>query len=649
MDGSWATLGFASLSIAVGALLLVIGYLVVDALLGPALRRNEAWALSFAGTTAFALSLMVLHMLTGGGVLSSSPVTLGLTAAVVAGCITVRIRRRENTSTEGLPAWLLAAVVTVGLLVWCTPVARMVPLDYGGDVHLHTAYAAQLLNGEQTPTAAITGDIPNFYPWLTHALTALTVRLTPGGSVYGALSALQIAQVSGMLLALVALGYRLGRNLRAAVFAALFGGLSGGFGFLLLRGLDVVIQPRINGERYLGDLLYKRSYNAAFFNVTPPFPRDVALTLLVISVALLVAGLNRGRTRILVAAGVMIGAAGLMGAEAFYVGLGTVLLLVVLPPPALSRLRLLGLVVIPALAVYGLWLVPQLFHWLELGGYRNITLVAPVTLSALAIVVSWGLMTPFAIGGAGLTLRRARADPGVRVLVALALIAAAAVIGATALSELLGEAFLAIGRPHRYWPLLYLALALIAALGATAATQRLDQRRDRALLMALVVLIGLISPTLTSLALPQERPLPEPLQRAVRGDDEALLNILDRRDGVSCHLAVPPLLTFLTQTYTGHRHVLFSYSPLHEGNLARIRWADIYDRIPDDEERREANRRLVSGHGGLTAWLDAVDRFEVDAIVIKEERADQLPFSTFRREEASDLPYTVVRVTDCTG
>jgi hypothetical protein len=289
-------------------------------------------------------------------------------------------------------------------------------------------------------------------------------------------------------------------------------------------------------------------------------------------------------------------------------------------------------------------------HFIELGGYRNITLVGPVTFSALAVLVSWGVMTPFAVVGAWRTLPRIRSDAGVRLIAALSLTASAAVLGPTRLSGLMGEAFLSIGRPHRYWPLLYLALALFAGLGAGYVLDRMRSLGRRRLAGgAVIVFISLASPVVATLALPGERPIPEPLQRAVLGDSRALLNILYRSDGKSCNVAAPPELTFLTQTYTGHRHVFFSFSPLHVGNYARIRWADVYDRIPSDGERVLANRVLVTGHGGLGAWQAAVDRFDVDAIVIKSERADQLPFSAFRSEAASDVPYTVVRLTGCTG
>ena len=54
-------------------------------------------------------------------------------------------------------------------------------------------------------------------------------------------------------------------------YTALFGSISGGVGFVLLRHLDIVQSPRgASGLRYQGDLLYKRSYNVGFANLSPP-------------------------------------------------------------------------------------------------------------------------------------------------------------------------------------------------------------------------------------------------------------------------------------------------------------------------------------------------------------------------------------------
>ena len=43
----------------------------------------------------------------------------------------------------------------------------------------------------------------------------------------------------------------------------------------------MILVPRgAQTTKYLGDLLYKRSYNVAFANLSPPYPRDLGLPML---------------------------------------------------------------------------------------------------------------------------------------------------------------------------------------------------------------------------------------------------------------------------------------------------------------------------------------------------------------------------------
>ena len=300
------------------------------------------WGLAFVGVCLFALLLMLVHIATSGNVFGQVWPTRAATIAVVLVLGIRKLLSRPSTGWKWSPSadgWAAIGLVIVAWLVWCSPTMRSMPIDIGGDVTLHAGWSSQLLNGETTPSAAITGEIPNFYPWLTHSVTAMLARTLPEGRAYHAMAPLQLLQVAGIALSLFALGRALTQRVTTGLAASLFGALTGGLGFLALRKVDVVLDPRAEDAlRYFGDLFHRRSYNAAFGQMTPAFPRDIALTLAVGFLLLAVVGLKKQSRPLLVASGVTLGMTGLTGAESFYVGMGAAVL-VCLSPNQISRSR----------------------------------------------------------------------------------------------------------------------------------------------------------------------------------------------------------------------------------------------------------------------------------------------------------------------
>lgn len=145
--------------------------------------------------------------------------------------------------------WLGFGVVVVGLVLWSYPTLEAFPLHYSPDTRAHMGWAHQLLNGSPTPTAALSGEIANFYPWLFHVFTALVALFTPGGNPFDALVPVHFLFVAGVVLGLFALGREFGSGPVPPVAAALFGALTGGFGFFVARGPEIVSNPR--GEQVL--------------------------------------------------------------------------------------------------------------------------------------------------------------------------------------------------------------------------------------------------------------------------------------------------------------------------------------------------------------------------------------------------------------
>jgi hypothetical protein len=539
-------------------------------------------------------------------------------------------------------------LVVVALLVWCSPVGRSLPLDSGGDVFLHTGWSSQLLNGETTPSAAITGEIPNFYPWLGHSLMAMIARSLPEGRTYHALSPLQILQVVGVVLGLFALGRALtGKTLTGAT-TALLGGMTGGIGFIALRGLDLVTDPRAQDAlRYFGDLFHRRSYNIAFSQLAPPWPRDVAYTLIVGYLLLAVLGLKSRNKALLAASGVTLGMTGLVGAEAFYVGLVAALALS-LVPTGMSRWSVAAYMLIPTLVVAGLWFGPQIAT-LTRFEYRDITQQAAVILPAGAVLGAWGITTPLAIWGLFRQIPRARSDSGIQVVLVWTLVSGTAVLVGSFLPALFGDALDSIGRSHRYWPLLHFGLALFAALAMTEMLERLWRRRWlAATVVTMIIASALISPTVASLALPRVRPEPPELSRALRGE-ESFMNLLAPRPGGRCVVAIPmrPDLDTISWSYTGYRFVNHTTLNAHGVNPARIRWDGIYQSTTPVAVRKRDNLILTRGRTDTKTWRDTVAEYGVDIVVVPYEAVGSDVFEGYRPAYPDDVPYALFRLSDC--
>jgi len=644
----------------VATFFLILGWLVADAVLGGRATTEgvRPVGLAFFGACLFSLAVMLAHIATRGLVLASPWLVRAITGVVFA-VLAVRkliARRRagarkeeaaEGKGPRGRVAWLLGLMVAAGLLVWGSPVVRS-PLTLGGDTSLHAGWASQLLNGEAIPSAPLTGDIPNFYPWLFHSIVAVLARLTPGGRPFHALVPMQLCVVAGILLALFELGRAVGRNAASGAAASLFAGFTGGFGFVLLRGLDVVMDPRSEALIYSGDLLFRRSYNVAFAGLAPPLPREVGLAMLVAFLLLLVTGLQGGSPRALPASGAALGLAGLAGAESLFLGLG-VAVVAVFFPAEVTRGRVAASVLVPALAIYALWIVPQAINYFRLGGYVNLTVVGPIALPPSAILISWGVVTPFAIYGIIRWLPKARFDAGARTVLAVTGIGLIFIATSIGVGALLDRAFTALGRPHRYWPLVSLGVALYAALGAGDIIERLAAGRKwlAALLAFAVIGVAVPSPVVASVALPRELSQFPLLDSAVEGATGSLLNLLISGPGERCTAAVPLDLDSQIWAYTGYRLVMYTWELPHPGNRARIRWRDIEEQITPERQRFKDNRVLVEGAGSAARWRRVAKRYDVDMVVVPDERAAAPELRPYPQTSATDVAYTVVRLTRC--
>jgi hypothetical protein len=611
------------------------------------------WALAFPAIVVVALLAMAVHAASGGR-LYKSPVAPAAVIALLAVLLVVRWaltrRRGARRASPGRTDLALAIATSSALaILWGTPVFRLLPLGAAGDVGLHAGWTEQLLNGQLTPSAPLTGDVPNYYPWLYHSLLALVTRLTPGEHAYLGLAGLQILQVLGVGAALFALGHAFaGRGSGVAV--TLLGAATGGFGFFLLRGLNLVLDPRAEGgkraTRYLGDLLYVRSYNVSFTNLSPPYPRDVALVLLVVALFLMAKAVRTDAGVDYVSAGVVLGLVGLTQTDAFMVGVLTALLLAAFAAKG-RRLRIGVAMIAPALALFCLWAIPMLVSYLRLGGFVDTTARTAVSLPLWAIAASWGLVLPLAAVGA-LRIGRRLDEPVPRVIVA-ALAAASIILATSALAPIVtGDGFNTLGRQHRYWPLLCLPCALLAGLGAHWLFVRLLARSRAAAgaIAAVVVVLALPSPLIASLALPERLHIRAFVTEALEGRPGQALNALSDYGDGECAAAAPS--GTLPFNYTGFRVVFYRWDR-RPANSARIRWKDIYDHIAPQADRERDNRLLSTGAATREQVEAIVRRYGLDAILVRADRANPEVYSGYpaRRVLYRGEPYVLFGVGKC--
>lgn len=661
-------------ALVVAAAFVGFGYLLADALADRAFAKlplAARWGLAVPAVALYTIALMLVHIASGGRLLSNPWLTRGVTAAVALALLVrkgSRLRRRAGGADPGRSAerrgmWAAAAMAIVGVVVWGIAVFQLLPLNAYGDIPGHVGWAMQILDGETTPSASVTGYVPNYYPWLYHAMLALLAQFSMGGRAYDALGPLQFLLVSGTILALFGIGMSFTGRWLTGAGAALFGGIAGGLGFVRLHHIDLVVNPRGHGGqnalKYLGDLLFLRSYNVSFAQLAPPFPRDVALLLLIGFMLLLVYALRHRSTSMLIGAGALAGASGLAGGESFITAMGIAAVVWLLPPAGLRRRRVFLALLVPAVAVYCIWLVPTFVSYLRYHGFANITRVGPVVLTPVAILVGWGLATPFGAYGFARWFPRIRRDPALRVIVMLMAVTAFILIIAGFVPKTGPfRGFMTLTRQHRYWPLFELGIALWAAIGLSDLLVWLWRSRwaavtrGIAVITAIVVLgLALPSPTVGTLALAKKfgTGTHSVLGKSLRGQADTVLSLVSPRPGWRCIAAVPLPLQPYVFSYTGYRLVEERHAN-YSTNQARIRWKDIYRYIPGDLARDRANGILTTGAGTASRFRALVRQYGVDVIVAPAADARSRNFAGYRIEPAKpfrQVSYVVVWLHAC--
>lgn len=636
----------AGQAVVVAAALLALGYLIADS----ALRRSDVdtltrWALAFPALVGWALALMVAHMLTGGAVLSNALLVRGLTGGLAAVLVADKVLRRHRAPSAGRAAGLAAAaLVGLSLAVWGAPLLGVFPLGRAaGDTGWHTGWTQQLLNGLSTPTASITGDVPNYYPWLFHGLLALVTRITPGGTAFHGLGPVQLLQVAAGALALFALGRELARRLLAGVSVAVMATLAAGLGAVAYAFPALLERtPQVGGPRL--------TYNGTFHALAPALPRDVAFTLLIAFVLLACIGLVRGHRGWLIAAGACLGLTGLVSAEAFFIGLAVAVVLCVAPGATRRTVRAAAMLG-PALGLWALWLVPLAASYARLGGFVTTTRLDAPSPSGLETLLSWGWAVPLGLYGLMRSLPRAWRDPRATVPAALLLAALLTVAASAAIPALLGEGFLVLGRARRYWPIVHLGVAVYAGLGAADLLERAARAGWALAALAVAALLALTVPITArvSFGLDDVTPRSPQTEGGIAGDRGSVVGLVRASGEGPCVVAAPNRFSIPVFSVTGYRLVDYSgRQASRPDNPARIRWRDIYETVTPHARRAADNPVMVEGLRDATAVRALLVSYGVDVLVTEPEApAVAGAYRGLRQVGTSADGYHVYRVGAC--
>lgn len=572
----------------------VVGWAVGDWALSRIAGREvglcERALAAVLGFIAFALGLMVGHIIAGGVVFGTSwLVPVAGSAVVIFG-----IRRKAwPRSVPWVP--LVAAVALLGALFLLPAVSGGSGVRTG-DIPWHLGWSEQLLGGEPVPTGPAPEYGENAYPWGFHAVIATIVRMVPGSTPLVALETLHFLVVVAVPLAAACLARRV--DLRAGWAAAGAATLIGGWGWIVAEKPDFIVSPSLT--RYGADLVVA-SPNAVYELFPPALPRELGLVTLAGAGVAIVWATRDGGRRASVAAGLLLGITGLISIPLVVAGSAWLIAGSLSARRTGKWLLLAGAPV--ALGVVSLWLGPVVAAYLRNGGFVNITPQLGVEWPVTAALWSWGLLLPVAIAGVGVVLvaRRHQGRSVIALGIATVILLGFAVARGEFGWQLGGNATLL--HQGRVWPVAHLLGAAFAGIALTAA-YAWARRRSRAMAVAgtaLFVAVASVSPAFASIKLTEVIQTYEGgyLYHRPDFDDDAFVieatEELSSRDVV--RVPESDFLAFLLFSFSGARLAAYDDDRLDHNDL-RIRYANLADRWDE---------RIASGGfgAGYTALREA--------------------------------------------
>jgi hypothetical protein len=508
---------------------------------------------------------------------------LGIVLAAALVAAAVRLRGELVPRALVWPPLAAGAVAAAAVAIpyWRAPTIYS-PIP---DMFWHEGWIRQLVAGFDEP-GAIYHDVPNAYPWLYHALAAWFIQLLPGGM----LSGLVLVEAFGLLLLGTAtwlLARELGLDTAEGTWAVFLAIGAGGVGWIWIQHATAVfrITPRHLAQHH-GDFVVANALTPALGNIPPLLPRELGLALVPATLWLGLRALHERSRLTMALAGAATGWAFLTGPLGGAVAVASLLALAVA-----RRDRLIAYAAPPAALVSLTWIGPLLYHYLDLGGFISITRKPAYNPALGDILVSLGIVVPLAAAGAVMLAQRRegidRRALSALVATPLAMCLAAAVLGRG--SAPLGAP--ALVRLLRYLPYVDLMLMLPAAVAATRIARRWATLRVPITLA--IALAAIATPTLAAV-------------RTTHASNDASLVPRFRCSaplpvGAEDTVAVAGLPPVLRDAVSAQLFLDTGAATLYRAH-PRIRYREIYTRIPSQRRRHAILRRIAAGQPAPT-WV----------------------------------------------
>ena len=444
---------------------------------------------ALCGFVLFSAGLMVLHVITGGFIFTSTLAVPAIAAVVLLFWVRQRLAPRPPGSANAVLLLVLLAVVLV--VIYALPALVSGSSVRTGDPPWHFGWTEQILGGDPLPTGPAPEFARNAYPWGLHATMASMVRLVPGTDPLIAFETLHLVLIAAIPLAAACIA----RRVRPAAGwpAAAATSLIGGFGWISAREPVFITSP---DDSSFGADLVVASPNSVYELFPSANPREIGLVVLACAAMLFFLGVQSGERRAQWLAGAAAGAAGLVSVPMFMSAI------VWIAAASLVRrdVRFFGRTMGAALLVFGVWAVPVAIDQVRFGGFVNITPRLGMEWPLPTALASWGLLLPLALVGVVLLIKKAPRDGSML----LGLIAGTSFLLILAIARgrfdwsLAGNATLL--HQGRVWPPAHLLAGVLA--GVAVAHLLASMRRALAAVTSAVLLVvGAASPVLASIAL----------------------------------------------------------------------------------------------------------------------------------------------------
>jgi hypothetical protein len=132
------------------------------------------------------------------------------------------------------------------------------------------------------------------------------------------------------------------------------------------------------------------------------------------------------------------------------------------------------------------------------------------------------------------------------------------------------------------------------------------------------------------------------LSDALKGNDDSVFNVLAEMGDGHCVAAVPANLSRRVFAYTGYRLVLWT-GTAEPPNRARVRWRDIAESPPTDDQRAADNDLLTHGDALPDEWRSTAEHYGVN-LVVAPPQFQRLPRTP---SVVGDEQYVVVQTAPC--